>query len=648
MPVSQLCTAKDGNGNKTAYWYDGYGNMTKIVAPNPLGVRTIYYDSLGRVSGVTNGRGQSIDYTYDGLDHVISMHVHGEGNPLGDYTVTYVYDVDSNLTDNTDAAISYDAQNRQTGLKDQAVRDSANGITVTYDAAGNVASKTDETGAVTKYTYDPANQLQVITAPGASCTNDATAATPSSQAGCVKFTRDANDREIKRTLPGTVTQTTNYNAKGQLISIWGKSTSTWLGDFPYGYTGPDGKQHPRVATTRTISHTSTDTAKDTYATTSTTTYSYDSLNRLTKAAETGAATGPATWTYGYDKNGNLTNRTITGEATALGTVPAGAHSFTYNAADQISAKDGDTNAYHYDADGNETAAPDGLAAWVTPRSTTWSAQDQTIEMTTPAGAYHYTTENANPGQTGQLWEAHGGTIRRSPLGIDSITNSDGVTARYITTPAGAPVAYTINGNWNSLITDKLGSVRAIASANGGLAGEYTYDPYGGFRTVAEYTDDAHNNTIQYTGAILDPATGLYRMGVRWYDPGLGRFTNPDPSTKETNPYLYAAGNPINGIDPLGTSQFVVGASYCFIVCASISYQHPHLSLTAGPFGFGGRGIYAGWASGEASSGWSSSASAGFGALETIGGSYNLDGSSWEYDGGLGGGFWIGQTLTRTF
>ncbi|MFJ2058177.1 RHS repeat-associated core domain-containing protein [Streptomyces sp. NPDC087908] len=41
------------------------------------------------------------------------------------------------------------------------------------------------------------------------------------------------------------------------------------------------------------------------------------------------------------------------------------------------------------------------------------------------------------------------------------------------------------------------------------------------------------------------------MGARNYDPHLGRFTQPDPSGQETNPYLYAAGDPINHTDPNG-------------------------------------------------------------------------------------------------
>ncbi|MFJ8948407.1 RHS repeat-associated core domain-containing protein, partial [Streptomyces sp. NPDC102395] len=36
------------------------------------------------------------------------------------------------------------------------------------------------------------------------------------------------------------------------------------------------------------------------------------------------------------------------------------------------------------------------------------------------------------------------------------------------------------------------------------------------------------------------------------DADIGRFTQPDPSGQEKNPYLYAEGDPVNRIDPTGT------------------------------------------------------------------------------------------------
>ncbi|WP_420709477.1 MULTISPECIES: RHS repeat-associated core domain-containing protein [unclassified Streptomyces] len=44
---------------------------------------------------------------------------------------------------------------------------------------------------------------------------------------------------------------------------------------------------------------------------------------------------------------------------------------------------------------------------------------------------------------------------------------------------------------------------------------------------------------------------MYHFAARYYDPNIGRLTTPDPSGQEKNPYLYAAGDPVNNIDPSG-------------------------------------------------------------------------------------------------
>ncbi|MFF2858856.1 RHS repeat-associated core domain-containing protein [Streptomyces rubiginosohelvolus] len=55
---------------------------------------------------------------------------------------------------------------------------------------------------------------------------------------------------------------------------------------------------------------------------------------------------------------------------------------------------------------------------------------------------------------------------------------------------------------------------------------------------------------RFAGAYQDP-TGLYHFAARYCDPNIGRFTTPDPSGQEKNPYLYAEGDPVNRIDPTG-------------------------------------------------------------------------------------------------
>ena len=42
-----------------------------------------------------------------------------------------------------------------------------------------------------------------------------------------------------------------------------------------------------------------------------------------------------------------------------------------------------------------------------------------------------------------------------------------------------------------------------------------------------------------------------KLGARYYNPGIGRFTQPDTSAQETNNYVYAGANPITNSDPSG-------------------------------------------------------------------------------------------------
>jgi hypothetical protein len=44
---------------------------------------------------------------------------------------------------------------------------------------------------------------------------------------------------------------------------------------------------------------------------------------------------------------------------------------------------------------------------------------------------------------------------------------------------------------------------------------------------------------------------LLKLGARYYDPTLGRFTQPDPAGQGPNPYAYAGDDPANHTDPTG-------------------------------------------------------------------------------------------------
>ncbi|MFC8402743.1 RHS repeat-associated core domain-containing protein [Streptomyces griseoincarnatus] len=111
---------------------------------------------------------------------------------------------------------------------------------------------------------------------------------------------------------------------------------------------------------------------------------------------------------------------------------------------------------------------------------------------------------------------------------------------------------TTGGKSYYYLTDATGNVLGLVDDTGKRTHTYAYGPTGLPRTAP---NEAVSQPYRYAGAYLDP-TGLYKMGHRYYDPTLGRFTQPDPSGQETNPYLYAAGDPINHVDPSGLGWFM--------------------------------------------------------------------------------------------
>jgi RHS repeat-associated protein len=88
------------------------------------------------------------------------------------------------------------------------------------------------------------------------------------------------------------------------------------------------------------------------------------------------------------------------------------------------------------------------------------------------------------------------------------------------------------------------------NANGGVTNSYTYSAYG----VTTETKAALTNVFnpwRYAGQYQDTTTGLYKMGARYYQAELGRWTQRDPSGQDANAYLYVGGNPINLTDATG-------------------------------------------------------------------------------------------------
>ncbi|MFF7849046.1 RHS repeat-associated core domain-containing protein [Streptomyces sp. NPDC007910] len=498
----QRCTAKDANGKTTSFTYDTKGNLTKVTPPAPLGVTTYTYDALGRTATSTDGRGVKTLYTYDARDRITKTDTSGYA------TVTHTYDADGNTTSRTDTTGTttwiFDKLNRET------IRTLQDGSTTTLaytPGAGEVDWYKDPNGK-TDYTWDKAGRLTELLDPAGKKTT---------------YEYNNNDKRTKTTYPGGTTQSITLDASNRPTAVKAVSGTTTLVDLAYTYT---------YSTGGTTDGTKIRTRKDN-TTQVTDTYVYDSQGRLSRVEPYDPNNGTFFTRYCYDKAGNLL-----GEPRP--TCPITGQGYGYNDASQLTSKDGVSTGWSYDKTGNETAAaPAGGTART---GETWTDHGQLKSITTAGttrALTHAGTDNT------ERTELAGTTFHHTALGLTGTTTA-GADTGFIREPAGTLNSVRNGGKSSYYLTDATGNVIGLVDEAGKRTHTYAYTPYG----TSQNTTEAFPQPYRYAGAYLDP-TGLYKMGARYYDPHLGRFTQPDPSGQEKNPYLYAVGDPINHTDPTG-------------------------------------------------------------------------------------------------
>jgi RHS repeat-associated protein len=602
----QLCKTIDGKGNTTSITYDAAHNPATITRPAPLGTIVNTFDAAGRIATSKDGKNQTATYAYDGNDRLLQTRFGATCIPAT--CVTYTYDDNGNLTTRVDGSGTttnvYDEQNRPTSK-------TIGGITtsLSYDHNSNITSFTDPTGTV-NYRYDNANRLTALAEPGGSCPG--TLVFPNST-GCTGFAYDVSDRRIATQYPNGVKNATVFDDAGRIMFITATNTAAAvLAKRSYTYT-----THPTTLREGALRKTMT---TDTGAVT---TYTYDAVQRL-KIAVTGTVT--ESWTY--DLNGNRVTSAKTGATTV---------NYAYNAADQLcwtstatgtcAAPPVGASTYTFDANGNQTKAAT--------TTSTWNTSDQLATHTNSS-----TTSFTYAGQ-GNTERLTSGTMSflNGSLGITRQSNATG-TVSFIRDPQGNLISMrNTAGASFYYTTDALGSTILLTDSTQAKAATYLYDSWG--NTTTQTGTLASVNPWRFAGGYKDDATGYTKFGARYYGPGNGRFTQPDPSWQEANRYLYAGANPINNSDPLGLAAATAGYSFCLGICAEIKIGvdsgGPVLELGTGigfEAGLGFEGGVSGSDAGGSSLGCSAASPSG-GAY----GEYNF-GDDWN-TGAWGGGFAAG-------
>ncbi len=131
-----------------------------------------------------------------------------------------------------------------------------------------------------------------------------------------------------------------------------------------------------------------------------------------------------------------------------------------------------------------------------------------------------------------------------------VATSGGQTAQYL---YGLELSGVRQGGQGySPLADALGSLRQWTDAAGTVVGSASYDPFGGVLSQQGFT-----SPWGFAGEYHDPATGLQYLRARWYQPGVGRFTQRDPFPGvlalplTLNPYVYGLNSPTRYTDPSG-------------------------------------------------------------------------------------------------
>ncbi len=298
-------------------------------------------------------------------------------------------------------------------------------------------------------------------------------------------------------------------------------------------------------------------------TTRSTTYAYDSLNRLMTASTTSTSSTSVghCWgeAYSMDAMGNMSAMAAMNSSYTGCTIKENA--WTASASNQNQLVMSGTS---YDSAGNMTATLVGGGT----NSYAYNAENQMTSITAlSTTSYVYDGDGKRVEKTGGTSQIYWYGADGSVLDETDLSGStlNGTFSEYIYFGGKRVSRRDSGGNLYYYLTDHLGTTKAMAQV---LSGQSTatlcYDadvyPFGGERT---YTSICNSN-YKFTGKERDGESGLDEFGARYYTSVYGRFTIPDWSAKATdvpyadfgdpqslNLYAYVRNNPMDRIDPDG-------------------------------------------------------------------------------------------------
>jgi RHS repeat-associated protein len=288
---------------------------------------------------------------------------------------------------------------------------------------------------------------------------------------------------------------------------------------------------------------------------STRSFTYDSLNRLTKSIYP----DNGIYSYTYDKIGNRLTQAD----------PKKVHTAYYYDNDS-KLNQTDTDIYIYDNSGNLIRQKPSLhlddilytydfenrlTTYTAANNLKYSYKYDGLGNLLQMHFYNYTDPNEGDPDKRFVVD-NSGPLSRTVASIFTTTN--GVNEIYVYGQGLISVgSKDISSDRKYLLEDGLGNIRFTTNSSGSKRDQMDFDPFGNLYKSPFFGD----SSFQFKGEYAHDATGLVFMRARWYDPITGRFISRDPVkgalniTQTQNPYAYSLNNPVNLSDPSGESVY---------------------------------------------------------------------------------------------
>ena len=517
-----LATVTNAAGGVTTYAYDTSNNLLKTTDTRGVVIMQNTYDSNGRVIQQVQADGGVLNFAYTLLNSLVPTSPVLQTvvtDALGNQT-TYRFDPTQNLlnvTDPTGQVRVFTHSLQQNNLVTSITGGGAcpicgdpdsGDLTFTYDASGNLLTRTDSLGNTTTFTYDPVfSQVTSITDPLGNVT---------------KYTYDASGNKASATDPNGNTTTYVYNTFGQLI----QSTNSLGGKTIHSYDsfGNEATNTNAIGSTMTYTYDAVSRLiQGTDPLGRTTTLTYDPLDRLVLRKDPLGHAVTATYdavgdllslkdesgnttTYTFDAMRRLLTRTdprgktdgntydLNGNVVKFVDRGGQASTFSFDGLNRLSSEsyqDGSKVTWSYDARGRAIEVVDSVGGTF---DFAYDADGRVSSSSTPLGTIQYS------------YDAAGGVASSQVAGQSAVTYTYDAARNLLN--ASQPSASA------TLAYDARNRLVGITRPNG-VSSQITYDGVGdplsishsggqGIQLPLSYTYDAASNRSTYATNFAQP------------------------------------------------------------------------------------------------------------------------------------------------